>query len=86
MVPRAGLEPARALSAQWILSPSCLPIPPSRQHAIYNSIVWPDMPPLRALYCDGGGTVRSSILPRPRRGAIFFATKMAADTRDTVFL
>ena len=31
MVPRAGLEPARTYEVQWILSPSCLPIPPSRQ-------------------------------------------------------
>ena len=30
MVPRAGLEPARAFSARGILSPLRLPIPPSR--------------------------------------------------------
>lgn len=29
MVPRAGLEPARA-NAHRILSPACLPIPPPR--------------------------------------------------------
>ena len=30
LVPRAGLEPARPGKGQWILSPSCLPIPPPR--------------------------------------------------------
>lgn len=27
-VPEAGLEPARDLNSHWILSPTCLPIPP----------------------------------------------------------
>jgi hypothetical protein len=37
MVPRAGLEPARA-KAHRILSPACLPIPPPR-HTQINCVI-----------------------------------------------
>ena len=34
-MPEAGLEPARVLNTQWILSPLRLPIPPLRQNFLF---------------------------------------------------
>ena len=42
LVPRAGLEPARA-NAHRILSPACLPIPPPRHTQVIKFIVIADL-------------------------------------------
>ena len=41
LVPRAGIEPARHLNRQGILSPSCLPIPPPGHEFKFTQILLP---------------------------------------------
>ena len=61
MVPRAGLEPARA-NAHRILSPACLPIPPPR-HILKTqfSILGEVRPPQILIHIADADSILSSL-------------------------